>query len=479
MNSPSIRRTVLIRSGVGIGLLLCFLFASVYLLVKHGLFRELDAAITQAAAMLADQIEYEENAISFEWEEGMGSNQSISSDGLFQFWNHRTGAITRSPALGSHDLPKFSGLDGEPLLRDVILSNGKRGRAIGLRVYPFVLPEDKAEMVAAGTFIDPKLMPHTLVVAGNAEALHLTILFMQRILAGGFFLTLLVGFLIVRWSISASLRPIDELAAEMGNRAESQLDAPLELSGKLPSELIPVAKNFGLLLNRVATVRQREKDFIRHAAHELRTPVAGLRATVDLALSQPRDTRAYVEHLEDCRKSAVGMGELVNRLSALARTGQQASPALLESFDAKAVLEECMERFEPLFLERAHMVNLEQDDGPMLARGDITLCTIIFNNLLDNAVSYAPTASEIRIRGGIVDGKLSFRFSNLAEVSPGDLDRIFEPLFRKEQSRSDTGNHLGIGLTLAQSAATSMEARLEAHMINGNWIEFVLDMQPA
>ena len=251
------------------------------------------------------------------------------------------------------------------------------------------------------------------------------------------------------------------------------------MSGKLPSELIPVAKNFGLLLNRVATVRQREKDFIRHAAHELRTPVAGLRATVDLALSQPRDTRAYVEHLEDCRKSAVGMGELVNRLSALARTGQQASPALLESFDAKAVLEECMERFGPLFLERAQIVNLEQDDGPMLARGDIALCTIIFNNLLDNAVSYAPTASEIRIRGGIVDGKLSFRFSNLAEVSPGDLDRLFEPLFRKEQSRSDTGNHLGIGLTLAQSAATSMEARLEAHMINGNWIEFVLDMQPA
>ena len=57
MSSPSIRRALLIRGGIGVGMLLCFLFVSVYLLVRHSLFRELDTSITQTAALLANQIE--------------------------------------------------------------------------------------------------------------------------------------------------------------------------------------------------------------------------------------------------------------------------------------------------------------------------------------------------------------------------------------------------------------------------------------
>lgn len=479
MKPPSIRSVLLVRCGIGAGVLLCFLSAAVYLLVRHSLYRELDKSISQTAAMLADQVEYEDDAISFEWKEGIGTSHALPADGLFQFWDDRSGFTTRSPGLRSRDLPRFSGLDGQPLLRNILLPDGSRGRAIGLRVYPFVLPEELALMKARGSFVDMKSMPHTLVVARSAEPLHHTLKSMEQILACGALLTLGLGFVMIDRAVRLSLRPIDDLAAQMNERTGHQLDAPLAVPRNLPSELSALAKNFDSLLARLAANRQRERDFIRHAAHELRTPVAGLRATTDLALSLPRDAAAYAAHLATCQKTAIDLGELVNRLSALSRIDQTAFPPVLEPVDTKATLLSCMERFAQLFKERGLEVSLDLSDEPLVASGDITLLRIIFDNLLENAVCYARPASEVRVHGAIVGGRVEIRISNLTVGPPGNPDRLFEPLFRKESSRNDAGTHLGIGLTLALSAATSMGASLSGRMITEERIEFVLSVPRA
>lgn len=109
MPAPSIRRTLLIRCGIGIGLLLTALSVSVYFMARHGLYREMDQSIIETASILANQMEYEHGGIIFEWEEGIGTNSDISDQALFQYWNEKSGITTRSPALGGDDLPKFSG----------------------------------------------------------------------------------------------------------------------------------------------------------------------------------------------------------------------------------------------------------------------------------------------------------------------------------------------------------------------------------
>jgi signal transduction histidine kinase len=114
---------------------------------------------------------------------------------------------------------------------------------------------------------------------------------------------------------------------------------------------------------------------------------------------------------------------------------------------------------------------------PISATGDATLLRIIFNNLFDNAVSYTPPGGEIRIRGDIVDGRVEIRISNQTDDLPDNLDRLFEPLFRKESSRSDAGAHLGIGLTLSLEAATAMGATLQVRKTDDGGVEFVLGME--
>lgn len=477
MKSPSIRRTLLIRCGLGVGVLLCMLSTSIYLIVRHGLYRELNWSITQTAALLSNQVELENGVITFEWKEGVGTNKALHDDGLFQFWDETTGATTRSSQLKGLSLPKFCGESGAPELKEIELpGSGREAHAIGMRIYPFVLPEEAERMKARGHVIDPKTLPHILVVARDTKSMYRVLNRTRWVLGAGTLLTLGLGFVVIHRAIRVTLSPIDELTVHMKGRAEHQLDSALQVPGTLPVELAGLAKNFDSLLARVAAIRERERDFIRHAAHELRTPIAGLRATTDLALSQPRDAAAYAAHLATCQRTAIELGELVKRLSALSRIGQPRAAPPREAVDVGNTLRDCLTHFLPQFKERGLKIESELPAAPLIALGDITLLRVIFNNLFDNAVSYAIPNTKVSIQGETTGGSVEIRVSNEADGLPENLERLFEPLFREDASRNNVGSHLGIGLTLSLEAAITMGANLRAARTEDGRIAFTLNL---
>lgn len=479
MRPPSIQRTLLLRCGLGVGVLLCLLSIGVYLLVNHSFNREIDRAIAQTAAMLENQVELENDKVTFEWEEGLASSDALVLEGLFQLWDEQTGETARSAALRSGDLAKFEGENGKPVVREIRLPNGDRGRAVGLRIHPFTLPEEIDRMKSRGKVIDPKSLNYTLVVARDIEPMQHMLKRLRYMLAVGNLLILALVFLVINRVIRSSLKPIIELKRQIDERAEHQLDSGLTLPRELPVELSGLAENFDALLTRVAALRERERDFIRHAAHELRTPIAGLRATTDLALSQPRDAAAYVTHLAICQRTAVELGELVKRLTGLSRIGQAGSPPLREPVELGAILADCLAPLLLLFEARGLGLNKNFPTDGLLASGDVTLVQIVFNNLLDNALSYALSGDEIRICGDLTGGQVEIRIANRADDLPDHLGRLFEPLFRRESSRNDSASHLGIGLTLSLEAATAMGGTLLARKPEEGWIEFVFRMPAA
>lgn len=473
MTTPSLRRLLLIRCGVGVGVLLCILSVAIYLIVRRSMLHELDNSIKQTAALLANQVELENGEITFEWQEGLGTNRSLIADGLFQFWDEKSGITTRSPALETKDLPKFAGDSGKPLQRDIRLPDGSHGRAIGLRIHPFVVPEEMERMKARGNVIDPQTILYTLVVADDAEPVLRTLERLQWILGTGTLVTLGMGFLLIDRVIHISLKPINDLASQVQDRAEHQLDSALSLPHSLPSEITSLAKNFDTLLARVAAIRERERDFIRHAAHELRTPIAGLRATTELALSKSRTADEYREHLTTCQSTAGELGELIKRLTALARIGQSSDPQKPEIFDLSDQLSRCVESFRARFEEKG-ITLLITLPNKAYTLGDPSLSRIILNNLLDNALSYTPARGSVRIEFGKTADHPELRISNPTDSPVHNPDQWFEPLFRRDPSRHDAGSHLGIGLTLSLNAAHAMGWNLIARTTDTGWIEFVL-----
>jgi signal transduction histidine kinase len=335
-------------------------------------------------------------------------------------------------------------------------------------------------MRSRGELIDPKSLPHTLVVAGSIEPEHHTLARLRYALASGVLLALALGFTLIDHVIRISLRPIDKLAREMHERAEHQLDCSLSLPREMPAELTGLAQNFDSLLARVAITRHRERDFIRHAAHELRTPIAGLRATIELALSQARDATSYAGYLTTCRAAADELGGLVTRLSALARIGTSAAaPEVLEVLDPHLLVTECLSPFlSTIELRHIHAV-IEPAAPDLRFIGERTLSRIILNNLRDNAACYTPDNAVIRIRCERAGSQVQIIVSNPAADLTEDPARLFEPLFRRDSPLHDTGTHLGIGLTLSLDAASAMGGTLHACKTAAGWIEFIFGLPGA
>lgn len=482
MTTPSIRRLLLIRCGIGIGVLLCLLSISIYVQVRRGLYKELDQSLSQTAALLGNQIEYEGGKIIFEWQEGSGASGHFLSDALYEYWNENSGEVTRSPGLKLQEhLPRFTGPKGKSEIRDIQLPYTQRhARAIGIRVYPFIIPEEMERMRLSGNVVDPKSLPHTLVVARDAKYVHRILTRVRWILATGTLATLVIGYLMMELAIRISLRPIHKLSHEVHARTGNPDDVTARLPADLPHELKGIVESFEALLKRVAAIRDRERSFIRHAAHELRTPIAGLRATTDLALSKPRDASAYAAHLSTCRQTALELSDLVMRLTALARIDQGSKPPALQAINLTTILDESVMRFQPLFDQRNLKIAREAEPSiTAQASGDTTLVRIILNNLIDNACAYAPEGSEVIIRTRASKERVEISIANPSEIPPENLDRLFEPLFRYEESRHDEHSHLGIGLTLSLDIARSMNGTLFARKTPEGWIEFVLGLPQA
>jgi signal transduction histidine kinase len=470
---PSIQRTLLIRCGVGVGLLMCLLSLGIYFTVQHGLFKELDESVRQSAATLSNQVELENEQIIFEWQEGIGTNLDLQDRALFQYWNESDGTTTRSPALQHRDLPQFCGPSGTPRIMDIHLPESNRpARAIGMRIYPFVLPQELERMKSQGPLIDPKSLPHLLVVARDAAPIYEVLLRLRWILGLGTFVTLGVGFTIIQWAVRDSLLPIADLARQVRETRERELDPKLLIPGSLPAELIGLTQDFEALLDRLSATRQRERDFIRHAAHELRTPIAGLLATTELALSKERDAPSYEEKLRACKQSAEDLSLLVRRLSALSRIGKE-DPVETSPLDLTDLLHSTLNFFEPRLAPRGLSVDCQLPTEPVIALADRSLTRLVCNNLLDNAICYSREDGTIQVRLTRVDAWIEMEISNAVDTPLEDPERFFEPLFRETASRTDASTHLGIGLTLSRDAASAMQGSLEVARSSQDRISFV------
>ena len=481
MPQPSIRRALLIRCGLGVAILSVFLSLSIYFFVRQGLYEELDASIRETASIIANQMEYEHGEIVFEWQEGLGTNSGLSDQALFQYWNEKTGLTTRSPALGNIDLPKFSGPDGNPDLETISIPNSiDHARALGMVIYPYLNPAEIPVSPLPGKNFDPKKFPHTLVVARNLTPVLRTLAILAATLAIGTLMTFVLGFFLISRAVDASLEPIAKLTHQAHDRSGDRLDSAIILPGELPSELVPLAESFDSLLSRLASVRDREKDFIRHASHELRTPIASLSATTELALSRERDASEYRRHLESCARNAADLSELVKRLSSLARLGSLTPSANLEPLRLAEILQNSLQTFALRIQARSLQISLDIPDPEILSLADSVLTSIVVNNLFDNAISYTPEGSSIEIHLARNADFTELSFTNPASGLPENLDRLFEPLFRRDPSRRETPNsHLGIGLTLSRDAAIAMHATLNTDRPDEASIRFTLSLPQA
>ena len=260
-------------------------------------------------------------------------------------------------------------------------------------------------------------------------------------------LVLPVLLLAMAWAVREALAPVRTLTADLQRRGADDLQQVP--TARVPAELGPLFAAMNGLFARIEATLARERRFTADAAHELRTPLAVLRAQWEV-LSRTR------EEGERARASAMlGAGldrldRMVEQLLALSRVDAADRPAHGEPVDWGPVVEQVMNDLLPLAERRGIELACDwppEGTAPFALRGDADLLALLLRNLLDNAVRYAPEGSEATLRFG-VDG---LRVENAGPPLPAETMERLGERFHRPAGQAESGS--GLGLSIAQRIA--------------------------
>ncbi|MBI3674150.1 MAG: HAMP domain-containing histidine kinase, partial [Rhizobiales bacterium] len=250
-----------------------------------------------------------------------------------------------------------------------------------------------------------------------------------------------------------ALRPIRELIETVRAIDSGAMTArvPVRRTG---DELDSLAQLFNGMLNRIAVLIEGMRGALDTVAHELRTPIARMRGAAEIALQSDRGTDIAREALSDCIEESDRILRLLDGLMDLSEAEAGTLVLKREPVDIVALVEEAIDLYRYVSEEKAISVALEAPDRVWVT-ADRGRLRQVMANLLDNATKYTP-------RGGRIDLKVSREKSTVAiaiadtgiGMTPQDLSRIWDRLYRGDRGRAQRG--MGLGLSL-------VKAIVEAH----------------
>jgi signal transduction histidine kinase len=367
-------------------------------------------------------------------------------------------------------------VDGQPLQRgsDLIPMPDLpmlQGSAAGPEFADLTLPDGHPVRVAGQFIVPPQRTGVTASVAGApsvhlAAALswrpmlaHLTEVRRTILVASGVALVLLIA--LAAWLVHRALRPLQALSGEI---AQFPVDSSRRFSApRRAAELAPVVGRLNDLMERVGRTLARERGFAMGAAHELRTPLAGLRARLELALSRPRTADEYRAELHEALEIERGLESMVTHLLLLARLGQDGAGAFaIKSIHVGRLLRECWGEFFDRAEQRRLRVGIRVPDAAPDLESSPDLIALVIRNLFDNAVSYTPEEGRIEIVAqAVVDGWALCVTNTNPGLRSHDLPHLSEPFWRaRHDEGAPDGRHAGLGLALCQRIARELGGSL-------------------
>jgi signal transduction histidine kinase len=448
-----LKRRLLIRTAAATVIVLSLAAVAVYLMVRASLLAEFDdALITNARAVVA-LVEQEKDGIKID--EAIAQHQEFTRNkrpDTFVIWSENGTVAAQSQSLGNRQIPAFPPTATQtPTIFDVRMSEEKPGRAVVFRFSPHF------EEPAAHS--PSELKPATILVARHRHdlderleqlALVLTIVTIAATVAAVICLWFVVG---------QGLRPLSDLAAQIDAIDVKTQGTQLELA-QAPQELRTVVTRLNQLLARVDEAVIHERRFSADVAHELRTPLAGLQATLDVCASRPRSVAEHERTVQRCSQIVAAMKVLVDNLLTLARADAGQIQVNLQEISLPDAIRDCWSQVATAAGEKSLACEL-QIDRAATVRSDPVLLAIVLRNLLDNAVAYAPQGGWISVETTAPETGAAILFrNNGCKLTREQLSEITQRFWRSDPARTGNGVHCGLGLALCQEISPMIGAEL-------------------
>jgi signal transduction histidine kinase len=258
---------------------------------------------------------------------------------------------------------------------------------------------------------------------------------------------------IAYWGLRRGLVPLRALAQQSANVSIRNWNVDLDLA-RQPDELKPLTEALNDMLSRLRRSFVQQREFLGNAAHELKTPVAVLKSTLQTLNLKPRTTEEYRQGLDGALEDLERLEKLLQWMLRLARAEQWATGSARTDIGIIELTDTCeaaVSRIAGLARRRSVSVRLYKN-GQSSVRADPEDLQIIWVNLLDNAIRYSPEHATVELHIHHVSDRARVRVSDYGPGIPKEeIPHLFERFYRGDPSRArDTGG-FGLGLALAKA----------------------------
>lgn len=269
---------------------------------------------------------------------------------------------------------------------------------------------------------------------------------------------------ILRWG----LKPINSLADQMSNVSQANLAKIKQEHSPLHLELIPFVKSWENMLARLAHAMQEQKYFTSDAAHELKTPIALIKSTLQLAQSQKRDAEYYEKTITHALEDVDRLNNIVNQLLELSRIENTESFSEWERFNVNEVIEEAIEYYTPFMNEKGFCLKSQLCFAQM--NGNRQQIWRLLGNLIDNAIKYAPQRTTITISMETDEKSVQITVHDEGGGIPQEkCSLLFNRFYCVSKSRDRNSGGSGLGLAIVKEIVTlhSGKIRVESNRQTG------------
>jgi two-component system sensor histidine kinase TctE len=273
------------------------------------------------------------------------------------------------------------------------------------------------------------------------------------------FIILPIAIALLWFALSRGLSPLTTLQESIRARRPDDL-SPIDSRG-VPEEISPLVRSLNEMLARLAQSIQSQKRFIADAAHQMKTPLAGMRMQSELALRQ--DARAEIQRsLEQLAKSSASATRLVNQLLALARAendSPQSTPLL--PLELNGLARNTVQDWFMVAQTREIDLGFEADETRLLVAGNATMLRELLNNLIDNALRYTQQQGSVTVRVR-QDQERALAIIEVEDNGPGiaatERELVFDRFYRILGSETEGS---GLGLAIVNEIAQRHDAEVD------------------
>lgn len=263
---------------------------------------------------------------------------------------------------------------------------------------------------------------------------------------------LLVAPLCGYWLAARAAQTIGDIITTASRLRPSYLEERLSIRGT-GDELDLLAETINSLLDRIAAYLNVKRDFLANAAHELRTPLAAIRSSVEVALNGERSPEEYEDLMVDVIEECSALEALVNQLLLLSETEAELPATKFERVELSELVRKAIDMFSGVAEARGVKFRAGRADQASVGghRGHLRQ---LLNNLLDNAVKYTPAGGEVTVELTVEESFAKLQIHDTgAGISAEEQQHIFQRFFRAESARTRSPGigGTGLGLSICQS----------------------------